>query len=110
MLVALKRDKKAARRFFTRALAGATSPTEVTTDRAPVYPRIVEDMLPDARHSTVKYPNNRVEADHGRLKARLGPMRGRKKDRSLRVVAHRARVHPEPAPPTLRARHRRHSS
>jgi transposase-like protein len=30
--------------------------------------------------------NNRVEADHGRLKARLGPMRGLKQDRSARVV------------------------
>ena len=87
VLVAPKRDKKAARRFFTRALAGATPPTEVSTDQAAAYPRIVEDMLPDARHSTVKYPNNRVEADHGRLKARLRPMRGIKKDRSLRIIA-----------------------
>ena len=60
VLVSPKRDKTAARRFCTRALAAATSPTEVSTDRAPAYPRIVEDMLPDARHSTVKYPNNRV--------------------------------------------------
>jgi len=60
VLVSPKRDKTAARRFCTRALAGATPPTEVSTDRAPAYPRIVEDMLPDARHSTVKYPNNRV--------------------------------------------------
>ncbi len=87
MLVSRKRDKTAARRFFTGALAGATSPTEVTTDRAPAYPRIVEDMLPGALHVTVKYANNRVEADHGRLKARLRPMRGIKTDRSLRIVA-----------------------
>ena len=87
VLVSPKRDKKAARRFFTRALAGATSPTEVSTDRAPAYPRIVEDMLPGARHVTVKYVNNRVEADHGRLKARLQATRGIKTDRSLRIVA-----------------------
>jgi transposase-like protein len=80
-------DKKAARRFFTGALAGATAPTEVSTDRAPAYPRIVEDMLPGALHVTVRYANNRIEADHGRLKARLRPMRGLKRDRSLRVVA-----------------------
>src|SRR6266536_4778705 len=30
--------------------------------------------------------NNRVEADHGRLKARLGPMREFKQDRSARVI------------------------
>jgi transposase-like protein len=87
VLVSPKRDKKAARRFFTRALAGVTPPTEVTTDRAPAYPRIVEDLLPDARHVTVQYATNRVVADHGRLKARLRLMRGIKKDRSLRVVA-----------------------
>jgi transposase-like protein len=87
VLLSPKRDKKAARRFFTGALAGATSPTEVTTDRAPAYPRIVEDMLPGALHVTVKYANNRIEADHGRLRARLRPMRGMKKDRSLRIIA-----------------------
>ena len=73
VLVAPKRDKTAARRFFTGALAGATSPTEVTTDRAPAYPRIVEDVLPGARHVTVQYADNRVEADHGRLKAGSRP-------------------------------------
>ena len=87
VLVAPERDKKAARRFFTRALAGVTRPTEVTTDRAPAYPRIVEDMLAGALHVTDRYANNRVEADHGRLKARLRPMRGMKKDRSLWVIA-----------------------
>ena len=87
MLVALKRAKTAARRFCTRALAGATSPTEVSTDRAPAYPRIVEDMLPVARHVTVRHVNNRVEADHGWLKARLRPMRAMKTDRSPRIVA-----------------------
>ena len=79
--------RQAARRFFTGALAGATSPTEVTTDRAPAYPRIVEDVLPGARHVTVRHVNNRVEADHGRLKARLRPTRGMKTDRSLRIAA-----------------------
>ena len=59
----------------------------MSTDRAPAYPRIVEDLLPGAVHVTVKYANNRVEADHGRLKARLGPTRGIKTDRSLRIVA-----------------------
>ncbi len=39
-----------------------------------------------AWHRTERYPNNRVEADHGRLKARLRPMRGLKKDRSANIV------------------------
>jgi IS6 family transposase len=34
-----------------------------------------------------QYANNVVEADHGRLKARLRPMRGLKTIRALRTVA-----------------------
>jgi IS6 family transposase len=37
-------------------------------------------------HRTEQYANNDVECDHGRLKARLGPMRGFKQDGSARVV------------------------
>ena len=108
VLVSPKRDKKAARRFFTRALAGATAPAEVTTDRAAAYPRVLDELLPAAQHVTVRYANNRVEADHGRLKARLRPMRGMKTGPIAADRRHRARVHPEPAPRPLRTRHRRH--
>ena len=31
---------------------------------------------PAAFHNTEQYANNRIECDHGRLKARLRPMRG----------------------------------
>ena len=48
---------------------------------------MLDELLPAAQHVTVRYANNRIEADHGRLKARLRPMRGMKKDRSLRIVA-----------------------
>jgi len=43
-------------------------------------------LLPAAWHDTERYANNRVECDHGRLKARLRPMRGLKQDRSARIV------------------------
>jgi IS6 family transposase len=81
------RDAAAARRFFARAI-GTTrvTPVEVTTDQAPVYPAMLEELLPAAWHRTDRYANNRIECDHGRLKARLGPMRGLKKDRSARTV------------------------
>jgi transposase-like protein len=62
------------------------TPVEVTTDKAPVYPAVLEELLPAAWHRTEQYANHRVEADHGRLKARLWPMRGLKQDRSARVV------------------------
>jgi hypothetical protein len=61
-------------------------PVEVTTDRAATYPVVLEDLLPAAWHRTEQHANNRVEADHGRLKARLRPMRGLKHDRSARVI------------------------
>ena len=34
-----------------------------------------------------QYANNPIEADHGRLKARLRPMRGQKRHRSARILA-----------------------
>jgi transposase-like protein len=62
------------------------TPAEVVTDRAPTYPVVLEALLPAAWHRTERYANNHIEADHGRLKARLRPMRGLKQDRSARVI------------------------
>jgi IS6 family transposase len=42
--------------------------------------------VPAAWHRTDRYANNRIEADHGRLKARLRPMRGLKQDGSASVI------------------------
>ena len=64
-----------------------TVPGEVTTDRAPVYPRVLDELVPSALHIVEQYANNPVEADHGRLKARLRPMRGLKRHRSARILA-----------------------
>jgi transposase, IS6 family len=87
VLVSERRDLAAARQFFRRALRAGTIPAEVTTDRAPVYPRVLDELIPSALHVTERYANNRVEADHGRLKARLRPMRGVKRHRSARILA-----------------------
>jgi transposase-like protein len=87
VFVSPRRDAKAAHRFFERAI-GTTrvTPVEVVTDQAATYPTVLEELLPAAWHRTDQYANNRIEADHGRLKARLRPMRGLQRDRSLRVV------------------------
>src|SRR5829696_4919333 len=87
LFVSPRRDLKAARRFFEQAI-GTTkiTPVEVVTDHAPVYPGVLEELVPPAWHRTDQYANNHIEADHGRLKARLRPMRGLKQDRSARVV------------------------
>jgi transposase-like protein len=59
---------------------------EVTTDRYRAYPRIIDDLLPAAFHDTEAHANIPIEADHGRLKARLRLMRGLKRDPTARVI------------------------
>jgi transposase-like protein len=39
-----------------------------------------------AWHHMERYENNRIEADHGRLKHRLPPMRGLRTDRTAQVI------------------------
>jgi transposase-like protein len=80
-----RRDRAAARAFFTHALCAGTVPVEVTTDRAAAYPRRLEALIPSAMHTAEQYANNTVDADHGRLKGRLRPMRRLKKFRSARI-------------------------
>lgn len=86
IFVSNKRDVKAATRFFSGAIEAHGEPAEVTTDRSPALARTIVELLPAALHDTTQYANNRVEADHGRLKARLRPMRGLKRDRNASVV------------------------
>ena len=92
---------------------------EVTTDRAPAYPRVLDEQLPAALHVVERYANNPIEADHSRLKARLRPMRGLQRLRSAQTVSaghafvqNLRRGHyeiatgepvPRPSPPGLRA-------
>jgi transposase, IS6 family len=87
VLLSHRRDAAAARDVLARALRFGPAPVEVTTDRAPVYPRVLDEMTPEARHATEEYANNAIEADHGRLKARLRPMRGLKRLASARTIA-----------------------
>jgi transposase, IS6 family len=87
VLVSQKRDLVATRRFFTRALEHGPRPSEVSTDQAPAYPRVVDELLPAACHVMEQYANNPIESDHGRLKSRLRPMRGLKRIRSTRVIS-----------------------
>ena len=86
VLVSARRDLRAARRFFSAALRVHGEPVEVVSDRAPALRAAIEDLIPAVFHNTEQYANNRVECDHGRLKARLRPMRGLKRDCSARVI------------------------
>jgi transposase-like protein len=83
--VSARRDALAARRFFAAALGRHGEPVEVVTYRAWTLLAVVDELMPPVFHNTAQYANNRIEADHGRLKSRLRPMCGLKRDHS-RVV------------------------
>ena len=106
VFVSPRRDVAAARRFFERAIYTTTvTPAEVITDQAATYPAVLDELLPAAWHRTEQYANNRIEADHGRLKARLGPMRCLKRDGNARAILARACIRPERSARPLRAGH-----
>jgi transposase-like protein len=63
------------------------TPSEVITDRAPTYPRVLDQVWPAAWHHTEQHANNRIEADHAQLKRRLRAMRGIKTTTGLRILA-----------------------
>jgi IS1 family transposase len=97
--VSTKRDAEAARRFFHRALTTLkVTPSEVVTDKLPVCPRVLDDLLLAAGHHVEQHENNRIEGDHGRLKHRLRP--------HCSSDHRRARVHAKSPPRPLRNCHR----
>jgi len=80
-------NREATRRFFARAMGRTrVAPAEVTTDRYRVYPRVLDELLPAAFHDAEVNANNPIETDHGRLKARLRPMRGLKRDHTATLI------------------------
>ena len=71
------RNAKAAKRFLCKALNGLKAwekPQVINTDKAPTYGIAISELKaegkcpPDTMHRQVKYLNNIVEADHGKLK------------------------------------------
>ena len=83
-LLSATRDKKAAKRFFKRALGRkhTRNPREVVTDRLKSYPGALREMKQKgelwrfARHRRGRWLNNRVEQDHRRIKRLTRPMLG----------------------------------
>jgi len=87
VLVSRRRDAYAAHRFFRRALSMLkVTPGEVVTDAAAVYPCVLDELIPSARHHVERYANNRIEADHSRLKHRLRSMRGLRTEQTAQVI------------------------
>jgi len=87
VLVSVRRDADAARRFFQRTLSALkVTPREVITDAAAVYPAVLDELIPSAWHHVEQHANNPIEADHSQLKHRLRPMRGLQTDRTAQVI------------------------
>lgn len=79
------RNAKAAKRFLGKALRGCGSgekPYVINTDKAGCYGQAIRELKKegkcpkDTQHRQVKYLNNVVEADHGKLKRLIKPTLG----------------------------------
>ena len=107
VLLSIRRDLAAVRRFFTRAMRAGAIPAEVTTDRAPAYPRVLDELIPSApAHSRAV----REQPGRSRPRTAQSPAPADARTEELPVSAdprRRSRVRPEPAPRPLRHRHRR---
>jgi IS6 family transposase len=79
------RNAKAAKRFLGRALNGLKAwekPQAIDTDKAPTYGIAISELKAEGKcpektvQRQVKYLNNVVEADHGKLKQLIRSVRG----------------------------------
>ena len=78
------RNTKAAKRFLKKALKRSKDyiPSSITSDKAPSYGSAIrelkeEGVIPESlEHRQIKYLNNRLESDHGKLKRLIKPTLG----------------------------------
>lgn len=79
------RNTAAAKRFLGKALKGLKErekPSAINTDKAPTYAAALAQLKKEGRcpvhplHRQVKYLNNVIEADYGKLKQLIRPARG----------------------------------
>ena len=88
------RTTKAAKQFLSKALNRSPHhrPSVISTDRNRAYNEAIASLRkegrlpPTCQHRQVKFLNNRLESDHGKLKQRIRPVRGFKS----RKTAHNA--------------------
>jgi IS6 family transposase len=79
------RNTAAAKRFLGKALNGLKDwekPRVINTDKAPTYGAALAELKKEGKcpaetlHRQIKYLNNVIEADHGKLKQLIRPVRG----------------------------------
>jgi IS6 family transposase len=84
--VSKRRNVPAATKFFETMLVGPR-PANRNHHRSGCTTAARRRRTPPGGfHDTTQYANNRIEWDHGRLKARLRPMRGLRTDRTASTV------------------------
>jgi len=64
IFVSKRRNKIAAKEFFSRLFGQYKNPSRVTTDRLRLYRSVVPETYPNAKHIKAKWKNNRVENSH----------------------------------------------
>jgi len=110
VLVSARRDAAAARQFFRRAMATLkVRPTEVVTDAAPVYPAVLDELVPWAWHHVERHATTGSRPTI--FSSSTGSDRCAVTDRPDSTDDHRrARLYTERSPRTLRIRIRRRSA
>ena len=86
VFVSEHRDFASARAFVATSVLARRIATEVIADRGAALANVTPDLIPAVFHDAGQCESNRCEAGHGRLKARLRPMRGLRTDRAVSVV------------------------
>jgi transposase, IS6 family len=83
-LLCARRDRKAAKRFFRKALRSSHTPIprSITVDKNAAYPPAIAELQAEKKlpnHTNIrqiKYLNNIIEQDHRFIKKRVRPMLG----------------------------------
>jgi putative transposase len=89
-LLTAKRDKKAAMRFFEKAMQANSIPEKVTMDKSGANKSAIDQLIKDKNITVevrqIKYLNNIVEQDHRAVKRNTRPMLGFKSFRAATIV------------------------
>ncbi len=76
ILVQLRRDRRAAERFFRKLLKGqGREPRRPVTDKLRSYAVAQRTVMPSVTHDTGRYKNNRAEVSHEPTRQRERQMR-----------------------------------
>jgi IS6 family transposase len=83
-MLSSKRSRKAAKRFFKKALSSNHNqiPRVITVDKNPAYPPAIDELKNDkilpknVGIRQIKYLNNIIEQDHRSIKRIANPMLG----------------------------------